>query len=180
MSSRHTESRPPESSTTIGPPTRPVARTRSRTSLIPDPRDEQLGRLLEALQAHLADEVELEVRARRLDHRARDEHLPARGAGDDARGEVDLAPVVVAVAVDGLPAVDADARERALGVELLEADGPVGQARRVGGDDHDLVADRLDDPRVLGQRALDRLDEVLDRGHRLLVALLLGQPRVAG
>ena len=62
----------------------------------------------------------------------------------------------------------------------LEAHRPVGQRRRVGADDHHLVADRLDDARVVGERVLDRLDEALDEVDRLLLPRLLGQPRVAG
>ena len=41
-------------------------------------------------------------------------------------------------------------------------------------DDHHLVADRLHDRRLGGQRRLDRVDEALDHVERLLVALLLG------
>ena len=91
-----------------------------------------------------------------LDDRAGDQHLASRGARGNARREVDLAAVVVAVAVDGLAVVDADPRLRPLAVEPLEADRPVGQAAHVVADDHDLVADRLDDPRVLGQRRADK------------------------
>ena len=54
------------------------------------------------------------MRARRLDDGAGDEHLAARGPRGDAGGEVDLAPVVVAVAVERLAVVDPDARQRAL------------------------------------------------------------------
>ena len=53
-------------------------------------------------------------------------------------------------------------------------------ARGIGADDHHLVADRLDHARVVGQRELDVLDEALDGVDRLLLALLLGQARVAG
>ena len=64
--------------------------------------------------------------------------------------------------------------------ELLEADRPVGERADVGADDHHLVADRLHDARVVGQRVLDRLGEALDGVDGLLVAQLLGQARVAG
>ena len=123
----------------------------------------------------------LEVAPGGLDDGARDEHLAAGGARGHARGEVDLAPVVVAVAVErprrrGSRSAAAGARS----MQRLEADRPVGERAGVGADDHHLVADRLDDPRVVGQRALDLLDEALDGADGLLVALLLGQPRVAG
>ena len=114
-----------------------------------------------------------------LDQRARDEHLAARGARAHPRREVDLAAVVVAVAVERQALVDADARQRALALQLLEADRPVEQRRRVGGDDHHLVADRLDDAGVVGQRVGDRLDEALDDVDRLVLPRLLGQARVA-
>ncbi len=52
-------------------------------------------------------------------------------------------------------------------------------AGRVGADHHHLVADRLHHARLVGQRLLDRLDEALDHVERLLLARLLGQPRVA-
>ncbi len=65
-------------------------------------------------------------------------------------------------------------------LELLEADRPVEHRRGVGADDHHLVADRLDDARVVGQRVLHRLDEALDDVDRLLLPRLLGQARVAG
>ena len=133
----------------------------------------------EALQAHLADRLELEVRAGVVDHRPGDQDLAARGAGGHARRQVHLASVVVAVAVERLAVVDADAGQWPLVVHELEADGPVGQRRRVGADDHHLVADRLDHPRVVRERVLDRLDEALDRVERLLLALLLRQPRIA-
>ena len=75
----------------------------------------------------------------------------------------------------------ADARQRAaVGHQPLEADGPVDERGGVGADDHHLVADRLDHARVVGQRDLDVLDEALDGVDRLLLALLLGQARVAG
>ena len=61
-----------------------------------------------------------------------------------------------------------------------EADRPLGQRRRVGRDDHHLVADRLHDRRLRRQRRLDRLDEVLDHVERLEVALLLGVAGEAG
>src|SRR3954469_11979892 len=129
-SSRQTESRPPESSTTTGRPagSSPVAPTRSSSGsliVVAHMREEELRRLGEALEPHLADQVELQLRARAFDHRPRDQHLAARGARRDARRQVHLAPVVVAVAVDGLAVVDADPWQRALGVQRLEADGPV-------------------------------------------------------
>ena len=77
--------------------------------------------------------------------------------------------------------MQADPRQRALGraapgsptAQSASADG-------VGADDHHLVADRLDHARVVGQRLGDELDEALDDLERLLLADLLGQPRVAG
>ena len=65
-------------------------------------------------------------------------------------------------------------------LQRLEADGPVEQRRRVGGDDHHLVPDRLDDAGVVGQRVADPLDEALDDVDRLVLPRLLGQARVAG
>jgi hypothetical protein len=75
--------------------------------------------------------------------------------------------------------MDADPRQRPLGLQLLEADRPLGQRRRVRGHDHHRVADRLHDPRLVGQRVLHPLDEALDDVERLLLPRLLGQPRVA-
>ena len=116
-----------------------------------------------------------------VDDRARDEDLAAGRARGHARRQVDLAAVVVAVAVERQPVVHPDPRQRAaVGHQALEADGPVDEPRGVGADDHHLVADRLDHARVIGQRHLDVLDEALDRVDRLLFALLLGQSRVAG
>ena len=114
-----------------------------------------------------------------VDDRPRRQHLAAGRPRRDARGLVDLAAVVVAVAVERLAVVDPDARQRAPPEVLLEGHRPVQQRGRVGADDHHLVADRLDDARLVGQRELDLLDEPLDGAHRLLVAELLGQARVA-
>src|SRR5215204_6334339 len=113
-SSRQTESRPPESRTRTSRrgSSRPVARTRSMRSAVSLAlatgfaslrhltRDEQLGRLGEALHRDLADLLEAQVRARRLDDGARDEHFAAGGPRGDPRREVDRAAVVVAVAVE--------------------------------------------------------------------------------
>ena len=65
-SSRQTESRPPESSTSTGAPAAagPSARTRA-SRLTPAAREEQLRGLAEALELDLADVLELEVRAGR-------------------------------------------------------------------------------------------------------------------
>jgi hypothetical protein len=120
------------------------------------------------------------VRPGGLDHRPRDDHLAARRPSRHAVGLVDLAAVVVAVAVQRLAEVHADARQRALDHDLLEADRPVDERRRVAAHDHDLVADRLHHASVLGQRVLNDLHEALDRADGLLLAHLLGQPRVAG
>ena len=150
----------------------PVARDRARAAASAAPhssagaREEQLGHSENPLSRTSPMRLELEVRAGRVDDRPRDEHLAARRARRDARGLVDLAPVVVAVAVERLAVVDADARQRALGRAV--AWKPTAQSverGRVRADDHHLVADRLDDARVVGQRVLDRLDEALDRGH---------------
>ena len=120
------------------------------------------------------------MRAGCVDHRPGHEHLPARRACRDARGDVDVAAVVVAVAVQSVAVVDPDPRQRPLGLQSLEADRPIGECDGVRAHDHHLVTDRLDHARVVGQRDLDRLDEPLHRIHRLQLALLLGQPRVAG
>jgi len=64
-------------------------------------------------------------------------------------------------------------------VQLLEADGPVDERGGIVADDHDLVADRLHDPRVLGQRVLDVDDEPLDDVDGVLVADLLDEARVS-
>ena len=71
--------------------------------------------------ANGADWLELEVRAGVVDHGARDQDLAARGPSRHPRGQVDLAAVVVAVAVQRLAVVDADPGQRALAVQRLEA-----------------------------------------------------------
>ncbi len=123
-----------------------------------------------------ADRVELEVvgGADRVDHGGRNHHLAAERSGDDAVREVDVGAEVVPVAVDGAAVVDADAGLRPLLEQRQEADRPLRQRHRVGRHDHHLVADRLHDQRLRGERRLDRLDEPLDQVERLLVALLLG------
>ena len=76
-------------------------------------RDVERRRLAEALQLHLADRLEHERRCGRATashDRLGHEHLARLGARDHARGEVDVAPVVVAVAVERAAVVDADAR----------------------------------------------------------------------
>ena len=172
--SRQTESRPPESSTRTGSP------ARSRP-----------GRPHTLLDAHdaSADEdrnswvgsVEALHPAPRRCARTRDggprPRPPAASRGPrrrraraDPRGEVDRAPVVVAVAVERAAGVDADPRQRPPPAgEQLEADRPVDERGGVRADHHHLVADRLDDPRVVGQRLLDGLDEALDHVQRLLL-----------
>ncbi len=184
-SSRQVESRPPENITTTGPLRREQAlladggldhsssSSRWRATKISVDSLNPLSRT-SAIRSNsrLATGV--------LDHRPGDEHLPAGGPRRDPGGDVDVAPVVVAVAVQRVAVVDPDPRQRALGLQPLEADRPVGQRRRVRADDHHLVADRLDHPGLVGQRDLDRLDEPLDRVDGLQLALLLGQPRVAG
>ena len=82
------------------------------------PRQEQLGRDVEALQLHLADRLEGEVAPRRLLDLARDQDLAAGRPRADPRREVDRAPVVVAVAVQDAARVQADPRQRPLGREL--------------------------------------------------------------
>ena len=72
---------------------------------------------------------------------------------------------------------------RGSGRSVESARKPTAQSTSAGGvgaDDHHLVADRLDHARVVGQRLADQLDEALDDLERLLLAHLLGQPRVAG
>ena len=119
--------------------------------------------------------------AARVDDRPRDEDLAARGPGRNPRAEVHLASVVVAVPVEHPAVVDADPRPRPLVAHQgLEPDRPFGEDHRIARDHHHLVADRLDDPGVVGQRRLDRLDEALDGADRLLLADLLGEARVAG
>src|SRR6185437_15890196 len=114
---------------------RPVARTRSSSSsaiLACRPGHEELRGLVEALQAHLTDALELEVVPGEIDHGACDEDLPTRRPRRHARGQVDLAPVVVAVAVERRSVVHADARQRpAIGDDALEADGPIDHGGRV-------------------------------------------------
>ena len=97
--------------------------------------------------SHLADRLEVQVlgAADRVDDRAGDQHLAGQCAGDDPVGEVDVAAVVVAVAVDGAAEVQARPRPRALAEQGQEAHGPLGHHAGVGRDDHHLVADRLDD-----------------------------------
>src|SRR6266550_8611628 len=92
--------------------------------------------IADALEAHA-------VGARgHVDDRARDEHLATRRPRHHARGLVDLAPVVVAVAVEGLAVVDADARRRLSPVDArLQSHRPARERRRVGAHDHDLVAE---------------------------------------
>ena len=89
-----------------------------------------------------------------VDDGARHEHLSAARARDHARGLVDLAPEVVAVAVDRLAVVDADPRRRLARRRCpsCSVDRPLGERRRVGADDHHLVAERLDHARVDRQR----------------------------
>ena len=137
-SSRHVESRPPESIATSGAARHEQARcaaTRLATSGARASRapahalraaQEQLGGLREALQPHLADAIELEPVDAACDvhDRARDEHLAAARARDHARRLVDLAPVVVAVAVERLAVVHADARLRVAGLEPAGARPP--------------------------------------------------------
>ena len=184
-SSRHTESAPPESITSRGRSgtTSPLARAASSTpGLIDGHRGPaQLDRLVEPLHLGLADAEEGQVLALRdpVDHRVGGKHLAATSTRHHARGEVDLAAEVVAVAVEGGPVVDADARLRALTEEMLKAHRPVGQGLHVLADDHHLVADRLDHARVVRQRLDDRLDESLDKRQRLLLADLLREARVA-
>src|SRR5580700_2257162 len=69
------------------------------------PGQEQLGRLGKALEHHLADQLELDavLAAGEIHDRARDEHLAAGGPRDHARRPVDLATVVVAVAIQRRP-----------------------------------------------------------------------------
>ena len=146
------------------------------------PHHEQRGRGREPLQAHLADRLELEP-GPVLDgvgHPVGDQHLAGLGPVDHTVSEVDLAAEVVAVAVDGLSAVDADPGLRALREAGQKADRPLGQRSRIGRDDHHLVADRLHDRRLRRQRRLDRLDEALDQVQRLQVTLLLGVAGEAG
>ena len=66
--------------------------------------------------------------------------LVAGGAGAHPGSEVDRAAEVVAVAVEHAAGVDADARQRALGLQLLEAHRPLRQRCRVGADDHHRAA----------------------------------------
>src|SRR3954447_4310841 len=134
MSSRQTESPPPESSTSSGSPprTRPASRAASsgRSTSVPlAPGAEQAARLVEALQLHLADLVELQVAgvAHRVDDRVGDQDLPAARPRDHPGAEAHLAGEVVAVAVERGAVVDADARLGPLVVERLQADRPVGE-----------------------------------------------------
>src|SRR4051794_17958302 len=143
-SSSATESRPPERSTRSGAPARRTASSIARSSptaiarklVVPGGGEEELRGLGEAPELHLGDVLELEMRAGLVDHRAGHEYLAAGRAGGHPGGEVHLAAVVVAVAVQRVAAVDADARQRALGEALLEAHRPVGEGTRVAADDH--------------------------------------------
>src|SRR5207249_3220767 len=74
--------------------------------------EQQLGRLVEALEPHFADAVEREVRPRRLHDRTRHDDLAPRGARDHSRRQVDVAPVIVTVAIQRLPGMDPDSRQR--------------------------------------------------------------------
>ena len=74
----------------------------------------------------------------------------------------------------------ADARGGPVAIQTLEPDRPVRERLHVLADDHHLVADRLHHAGVVRQRLRDRLDEALDERQRLLLALLLGESRVAG
>ena len=142
----------------------------------------ELARLVEALELHLADALEGQMRcaAHRLHDRVRYEHLAAAGARHHPRGQVDLAPEVVAVAVERRAPVDADARLGPLVEQAHEPDRPVDQRLHVVADHHHLVADRLDHPGVVRQRVRNALHEALDQRQRLLLALLLGEARIAG
>ena len=60
---------------------------------------------------------------------------------------------------------------------------PTAQSTRAAGSEPTIITSSpivLMIARVVGERVLDVLDEALHRADRLLVALLLGQPRVAG
>src|SRR5205814_1939440 len=137
------------------PQNSPPARTASRTPVTASPGapamrrlappqggGEELGRLAKSLQADLADALEAHAVGPgcHLDDGPRHEHLSAGRACDHARGLVHLPPVVVAVAVERLAVVDADARRRLSPARsLLEAHRPAGQCGGVGADDHHLV-----------------------------------------
>ena len=132
-----------------------------------------------SLTSPIGSQVELAALERFADAIG-DQHLASLGAADDAVGEVDVGAEVVAVAIDGLRVVDADAWLRPLGEATEQLHRPLGQRARVRRDDHHLVADRLHDRRLGRQRRLDRFDEVLDHVERLQVTLLLGVAGEAG
>jgi len=89
--------------------------------------------------------------ARGLHDRPGDEHFAAAGPRADPGRQVHFPPVVVPVAVEDGPVVQPDARKRALRLQLLEADRPVAQPGGIGAHDHHRVADRLEDPGIVGQ-----------------------------
>ena len=69
---------------------------------------------------------------------------------------------------------------RALLEQAYEAHRPVDERLHVVADHHHLVADRLHHSGVVRQRVGHALDEALHQRERLLLALLLGEARVAG
>src|SRR5215207_2125252 len=143
------------------------------------PGNEELDRLRESLQLDAADRIEFEIA--RLADRVRDcggdHHLATESPRDHAMGEVHLASEVVAVPIYGATAVDAHPRLGPLLEQAEEPDRPLGERHGVRGDDHHLVADRLDDERLGWKRRLNSLDESLHEVERLLIPLLL---RVTG
>ena len=98
-------------------------------------RDEQLGRRRRSPSARPRRCARTAARRRRVatsHDRARHEHLAAGGARDHARGLVDLAPVVVAVAVERLAVVDPDARRRVAGRRSATAARPPSSVSAAG------------------------------------------------
>ena len=143
--------------------------------------EEQLGRLVEALELDLADRLEREVRARPPPRPSRVTSTSPPAARAPTRdGEVDRAAVVVAVAVErrGRRA----GRSAAAAAPACSAWKPTAQSTSADGSEPTTITSS---PIVLITRAssgsvsCDRLDEALDDLERLLLARLLGQPRVA-
>src|SRR5438045_730187 len=132
------ESAPPDSITRSGSPDRIRPLSRAEASgpsmgLLLESRAEQAARLVEALELHLAEVLELEMvlLGHRVHHGVRDEYLAAAGAGHHARREVHIAAEVIAVAVQSHAVVDPDPGHRSLAPQLLEPHRPVRELRGV-------------------------------------------------
>src|SRR5437763_14618525 len=115
------ESAPPDRITRSGSPDRIRPLSRAEASgpsmgLLLEGRAEQAARLVEALELHLADVLELEMvlLGHRVHHGVRDEYLAAAGTGHHARREGHIAAAVIAVAVQSHAVLERDAGQRSL------------------------------------------------------------------